>query len=171
MDNEIKEILKHSNWIEREYSDVALKDAIRAWKFAKTNINKVDVKYILKIHYLLCRNIAPHIAGKIRDCDVWIGGYKKHFISESLIKEELDRVVKIINHKKIKKGLEEGVAKYGHVEFEGIHPFCDGNGRVGRILFNIHRIKLGLKPLLIKGPTKGSDQTEDQINYYSWFRK
>lgn len=166
----IKEILKNSNWIESEYSEVALQDAIKAWKYAKANMNKIDVDYILKIHYLLGQNIMPYIAGKIRDCDVWIGGKRKWFISECLIKDELKQIVTLINVPKIEDGSEEKYAKHCHVLFEEIHPFADGNGRVGRILFNIHRLKLGLKPLLIKGPEWGSPMTQDQFAYYLWFK-
>ena len=89
MNDEIKEILKFSNWIEREYSKEALEDALRAWKYAKANIDNISLDYILKIHYLLMRRIRPDIAGKIRHCDVWIGGHPKIFVSEYLIKTDL----------------------------------------------------------------------------------
>lgn len=171
MEKEIKEILKHSNWIEREYQDIALEDAVRAWKYAKSNMEKIDIDYILKIHYLLGRHISPDIAGEFRDCDVWIGGYKKHFISEALLRDELRQLLLLINVPNFTKGMEEAYAKHVHVMFENIHPHTDLNGRTGRILFNIHRIKLGLKPLLIKGPAQGKTETKEQMDYYQWFRR
>jgi Fic family protein len=36
-----------------------------------------------------------------------------------------------------------------HNQFENIHPFADGNGRVGRILLNNILIKHGLPPINI----------------------
>lgn len=38
-----------------------------------------------------------------------------------------------------------------HVLFESIHPFHDGNGRVGRILLNYLAISRGYPPIVIKG--------------------
>ncbi len=51
--------------------------------------------------------------------------------------------------------------KIAHVEFERIHPFEDGNGRVGRIVMNWQRLKAGLHVLVIR--------EVDKLEYYKWF--
>ena len=99
--------------------------------------------------------INPRIAGKTRECDVWIGGKKKIFISKYIFIEQLnDLCAKILK--------EDMTSKEAHILFEAIHPFEDGNGRVGRILMNIHRLRLNL-PILIIHTGK------EQEKYYGWF--
>ncbi len=39
----------------------------------------------------------------------------------------------------------------GHAHFEGVHPFSDGNGRVGRALWALQMIAAGRMPLYISG--------------------
>ncbi len=50
------------------------------------------------------------------------------------------------------------LAAFVHIEFVGIHPFTDGNGRTSRLLMNLELIKAGFPPVVIN--------VEDRLEYY-----
>lgn len=154
---EEKEFLIHSNAIEREYSKEALEDAKIAWKFAKNLSVDIRVDLIQKIHRRLMKRLNPRIAGKIRKCNVYVG--TRQCMTPNDIKEELELLCNSGLHPVLS---EEGIKKW-HIYFEKIHPFEDGNGRVGRIIMNYQRLRLGLPILIIH-------IGEEQLKYYSWFR-
>ena len=151
------EFLNHSNWIEREYSKIARKDSILAWNEAKMYKDvPMDVGYILMVHKILMKNIHPSIAGKIRETPIYVG--RREGLKPDLVEKGLEDWTK--EYQKPRKDLE---IKEAHIQFEKIHPFEDGNGRVGRILMNIQRINAGLPLLVIH---KG----EEQFDYYDWVK-
>lgn len=164
-EKDILEFLKESNAIESEYSDQALEDSKKAWDYATRNMRQgLTTNYILKIHKLLMQNLRPDIAGKFRNCDVYIGGHRKYFISESLLREEVKGWIKTCDFKKLAKKNKkerEKIIKEWHVMIESIHPHVDGNGRCYRLIMNTHRLRARLPILIIKESKKW--------NYYSWF--
>jgi Fic family protein len=156
-DKEIKEFLKESNAIEGEYSDNALRDAMNSWILAVVMRREFSVGYICAIHRRLMRRLNPRIAGTIRNCPVRIGGEIRNQDMQQ-IKVELEAW---LEHQFTRKD-ERGIIQ-SHIVFEKIHPFEDGNGRVGRILMNIQRLNAGLPLLIIH---TGKEQQE----YYRWFK-
>jgi len=153
------EFLRESNAIEREYSKEALEDSKQAWMMAKLSSNEpICIDYILGIHRRLLKGLNPEIAGKIRDCPVMIGGETK-FQSKEEIKDEL----RLLCNPGIYPIFSEDLIKRWHIRFEDIHPFQDGNGRTGRILMNIQRLKQGLPLLIIH-------EGDKQQSYYQWFK-
>lgn len=170
---EIITFLEQSNFIEAEYSKKALDDAEKAWSYAISR--KFNVDTVLGIHKLLMKRLRPDIAGKFRNCDVWIGGQRKKFLHEIKFQEDITEIMNKMTstelmakisdtkgHQELPESLKSKTARELHVAFEKIHPFEDGNGRVGRILYNVHRLRMGLPLHVIHtGP--------EQLAYYQWF--
>ena len=159
--SEVLEFLRESNAIEGIYSAEALEDAGKAWGFLIDQLNigehMAPEAIILKTHELLGTRIMPAIAGKLRDCAVYIGGHEapKHYAVSVLLDEWIKRYWHAETWSKIKKA---------HIAFEHIHPFQDINGRTGRLLMNYQRVCAGL-PILVIHTGK------EQFAYYQWFKK
>lgn len=162
--NEIH-FLEESNLIENESSPEALEDAIKAWEYTKEMVVP-SIHHVLEIHRILLERVNPRIAGKFRDCDVMIGGEVKRFINHDVLTWQVDGVISGIKRtlQDHNTGARALIAKQSHIDFEKVHPFEDGNGRVGRILYNWHRVKLGL-------PIHVIHNAEKYDNYYPWFRE
>ena len=161
------DFLRESNYIEQEYSVEAFDDSVKAWQYAVKNTNNIDINYILTIHYLLMSRLNKKIAGKFRNCNVFIGGIKKEFLSTHKIEYDIENWINDtqITSSTLKKdkAIRRIIAMEDHVKFENIHPFTDGNGRVGRILYNIELLQLNLPIHIIR-------EGVEQYDYYKWFK-
>ena len=153
----IIEFLKESNAIEGEYGEIALADSLKAWKWGIKQKGN-NLKLILGIHKRLMKRLNPRIAGNIRKVDVWVGNRK--CLNPEFIMGELD----LLCNPGIYPILNEEFIKIWHVRFEKIHFAEDGNGRTGRILMNIQRLKIGLPLLIIHS------NSDEHIDYYKWFK-
>lgn len=114
-------------------------------------------RVIKHIHYLV-------LADKKDDCGVYrrvpvrIMGAKHEPAQPYLIKPKMEQLLEFYNNSK--EHIIPRVARF-HIEFEGIHPFIDGNDRTGRLLVNLELMKAGYPPIDIK--------FTDRISYYNAF--
>jgi fido (protein-threonine AMPylation protein) len=178
MSDDLIKIIHHSNLVEGVNFESADEDYLQAYEYALSRNGKYHTSDILKIHKLLMHRMDPRIAGKWRDCDVFIGGVRKIFISVPYIEDSVKEWIKSSNVQKAKDYAPEKKKEFArkwHVAYESLHPFADGNGRTGRILLNAQRTALGLEPLLVYVgmPPPMIREPHDEIqqyDYYSWFR-
>lgn len=98
-------------------------------------------------------------AGELRTYDVFVGN--KKCLDSNKIQEEL----KILFNSKPKS---IGQIISWHVGFEKIHPFGDGNGRVGRflMLLQLHQNKLSIPEIFLNEENFEKNRQE----YYCWFK-
>jgi len=112
----------------------------------------LSLEIILQLHQVLLTNIRNDIAGRLRSKDeyVMIGGH----IAPA--PEHLDIMLEQLfsdYESNVDLHFIEKIAHF-HLEFETIHPFNDGNGRIGRILINYQLNQFNLPNIIIRNQGK-----------------
>lgn len=92
---------------------------------------KIINKLLLKWHKDIFGDTKSDIAGKYRNYFVRVGHYIAPHWKE--VKTTMNQILEFANKSKLNP---VELAARVHYKFESIHPFGDGNGRIGRLLMN-----------------------------------
>jgi len=137
------EVINHKEAIDYVEAIVRGQDGLSEWQ-------------IKSIHHLVLKNIDSKNAGTYRQENVVIAGAEHlppHFLK---VPEAMTALID--GYQKTGQLHAVECAARLHVDFVGIHPFVDGNGRTSRLLMNFELMRRGYLPVIIS--------VEQRLQYY-----
>ena len=132
---------------------------VTEYKRARAEDSELDEELILLLHQMLIGGIDDAIAGRFRGQ----GEYVRVGTHIAPAPEHVERMMEniLIEYSSdLDSYCLDKIARF-HLDFETIHPFCDGNGRIGRVIINFQLLRLGLPRLIIR--------YSDREHYYQAF--
>ncbi|OHA78902.1 MAG: hypothetical protein A2V96_01660 [Candidatus Yonathbacteria bacterium RBG_16_43_6] len=140
--------------------DVSLREVYEAKNLArvigyirnKSKETEANKETILLLHQMLIGGIDDKIAGRFRK----LGEYVRVGTHIAPAPEHVERMIEAIITEytgDLSNYFLDKIAKF-HLDFETIHPFNDGNGRIGRVLICFQLQRLGLPIIIIRDREK-----------------
>ena len=118
----------------------------------KSQETEINEELILLLHQMLLGIINDDIAGRFRQ-------HGEYVRVGSHIAPAPEHVTWLMKQLTLEYSSDhnayflEKIAKF-HLEFERIHPFNDGNGRIGRVLMNYQLLRLGYPMIIVRNKEK-----------------
>ena len=125
---------------------------VTEYKRNKVKDSELNNDLILLFHQMLMGGIDDSIAGRFRRR----GEYVRVGTHIAPAPEQVERMmgnILVEYSSDLDSYFLDKIARF-HLDFEVIHPFCDGNGRIGRVLINYQLLKLGLPRVIIRDSEK-----------------
>lgn len=153
--SEVRDILGKNRWPDKSKWEISETYGVaEAIRYIRSTKDHISLDLIKGLHQIVFKNSKP-----------FAGGFRKQGIEVAVV-DSSGRVVHrgapqknvVILLRELVKWYNKNKNRYHpivlaavvHNQFENIHPFQDGNGRVGRLLLNNILLKHGLPPLNIE---------------------
>lgn len=155
--------------LEQELSrDVSLREVFEAknlarvitYKRDKTQNNALTKDLILLLHQMLLGGINDSVAGRFRKKGEFVRVGSHIAPAPENVELMLDDIL-IEYGSNLDAYFLDKIAKF-HLDFESVHPFVDGNGRMGRVIVNFQLLQHGFPRIIIRNKEKDA--------YYRSFR-
>ena len=159
-DFDVKKYIKSSNEIEGIYSEEEDAQSLLAWAYldSKKTLSHADIMRVQKMITLHQTDLQPNQRGYYRgmagnNVNVSVGG--RNAPDHSYVPELMNGWL---------LDIAEMTPLVSHIRFESIHPFVDGNGRTGRMIYWYICKRRGMKPRRYNADTE-----KDRQHYYRLF--
>lgn len=137
------------------------KNLARVTEYIETKSGKLNKEFILLLHKMLITNINDEIAGRFRQEGEYVRVGTHIAPPPNLVDRMMDNI--IIQYASDNESYFIDKIALFHLEFESIHPFNDGNGRIGRILINYQLQSLGFPQIILRN--------KEKKHYYNAFQE
>ncbi len=127
----------------------------------KAKEKELDLEMILFLHKTLLSNIRDDVAGRFRNEDEWVRVGNHIALDPKQVRTALEAMLVQYNATSNENIIKR--VSLLHLTFEHIHPFVDGNGRIGRAINNYLLTREGFVPINIK--------FIDRASYYDAFEE
>lgn len=147
---ELYEVLNYKTFVPKMMDDLRQK-------------NEISLGYIQEVHKILCHEAIESEPGKFKVIPNMVIGADFKTTEPYLVRTELENWRQNLKYQldnaKNNDDIVEGICRQ-HIQFEHIHPFPDGNGRVGRALMVYSCLQKQVPPIVIP-----VDEKKKYINY------
>ena len=142
--------------------NVAVREVLEAKNLArvieyergKAADGELTKELILLMHGMLLAGIDDSIAGRFRRPGEYVRVGTHIAPAPELVERMIDNTL-LAYSSDLDSYFLDKIARF-HLDFENVHPFCDGNGRIGRVIIDFQLLRLGLPPLVVRNSDKHS---------------
>lgn len=146
---------------EREIFETKNLARVMTYIHTKAKEQELSLDVILALHAMLLANIRDDVAGRLRVDNEFVRVGSHIAPDPKEVRGRLENMLATF-HATSHENIIKRIARI-HLSFEHIHPFIDGNGRIGRVINNYLLIREGFVPINIK--------FIDRKKYYEAFKE